>query len=248
MAVTATWRHRGMQLAERYHLDEHLKRVRAIGNRGLRRDLRDHAALKLLFAAILRADAHVVDIGANHGSVLAELVRLAPDGRWLAFEPIPELHAELSAAFPGVDVRDVALSDSAGEATFQHVVSADGYSGLRRRTYPGKVDVREITVRTARLDDELAPDFAPALIKIDVEGGELGVLRGAARTLATHRPAVIFEHGQGAAEHYGTTSGDVWDVLDAAGLRVFDLAGVGPYTRPQFEAAFTEPIWNWIAR
>jgi FkbM family methyltransferase len=237
-----------MSLAERYHLEDHLKRLRAIGSPGLRRDQRDHAALRLLFAVVLRPDAHVVDVGANHGAVLAELLRLTPHGRWLAFEPIPDLHGELVAAFPEVDVRAVALSDAAGEASFQHVVSADGYSGLRRRTYPGKVDVREITVQTARLDDELPEDFAPDLIKIDVEGGELGVLRGAQRTLATHRPVVVFEHGQGAAEHYGTTSGAVWDVLDDAGLRVFDFAGVGPYTRAQFEAAFTEPIWNWIAR
>jgi FkbM family methyltransferase len=248
MAPVPTWRGRALRLADRYEFGDQLKRLRAVGSPGLRRDLRDHAALRLIFAALLRPDSHVVDIGANHGSVLAEFVRLVPDGRWLAFEPIPALHAELTVAFPGVDVREVALSDSPGEARFQHVVSADGYSGLRRRTYPGPVDVQEITVRTARLDDELPVDFSPALIKIDVEGGELGVLRGARETLETHRPVVVFEHGQGAAEHYGTTSAEVWDVLDGAGLRVFDLAGVGPYSRDQFEAAFTRPIWNWLAR
>jgi FkbM family methyltransferase len=237
-----------MELAERFHVDDQLKRLRALGSPGLRRDLRDHAALRLLFAALLRPDAHVIDVGANHGAVLGELVRLTPQGRWLAFEPIPSLRAELTAAFPDVDIRDAALSDSAGEATFQHVVSADGYSGLQRRTYPGEVEIEEITVRTARLDDELPEGFAPALIKIDVEGGELGVLRGAERTLATHRPVVIFEHGAGAAEHYGTTSGQVWDALDAAGLRIFDLAGEGPYSRAEFEDAFTAPIWNWLAR
>lgn len=243
-----TLRQRGMELAERFHVDDQLKRLRALSSPGLRRDLRDHAALRVLFAALLRPDAHVIDVGANHGSVLADLLRLTPQGRWLAFEPIPALRAELTTRFPQADVRDAALSDRAGEATFQHVVSADGYSGLQRRTYPGHVDIQEITVRTARLDDELPEGFAPALIKIDVEGGELGVLRGAERTLAEHRPVVIFEHGAGAAEHYGTTSGEVWDALDGAGLRIFDLAGEGPYSRAAFEAAFTEPIWNWLAR
>lgn len=242
------WRGRVLRVAERYHVDDHLKRLHALGNPGLRRDLRDHEALRTLFAALVRSDSHVVDVGANRGHVLGELVRLTPEGRWLAFEPIPQLRAEVVASYPQVDVRQVALSDAAGEATFQHVVSADGYSGLRRRSYPRDVEVREITVRTARLDDELPEGFAPTLIKIDVEGGELGVLRGAQRTLAAHRPAVIFEHGQGAAEHYGTSSGDVWDVLDEAGLRIFDFAGVGPYSRERFEAAFEEPIWNWMAR
>jgi FkbM family methyltransferase len=242
------WRRRVMQLAAGWGLDGPLKQLRALGSPALRRDLREHDALRLLFAVVLRPDAHVIDVGANRGSVLAELVRLTPEGRWLAFEPIPALNGELRAAFPNVDVRDVALSDAAGEASFQHVVSADGYSGLRRRSYPGSVDVQEITVRTARLDEELPADFAPALIKVDVEGGELQVLRGAQHTLTAHRPVVVFEHGQGAAEHYGTRSGDVWDVLDEAGLRIFDLAGTGPYPRAEFEAAFTQPIWNWVAR
>jgi FkbM family methyltransferase len=247
VARASTWRARGLALAARVGAEDHVKRLRALADPGLRRDLRDHAALALLFAATVRPDAHVVDVGANHGGVLAELVRLAPRGRWLAFEPIPALHGELTAAFPGADVRAVALSDVAGEASFQHVVSADGYSGLRRRSYPRPVDIEEIVVRTARLDDELPEGFAPALIKVDVEGAELQVLRGATRTLAEHRPVVVFEHGQGAAEHYGTGSGELWDLLDGVGLRIFDLAGAGPYSRARFEAAFAEPVWNWVA-
>jgi FkbM family methyltransferase len=236
-----------LSAATRLGLEPQTKRLRAIASPGLRRDLRDHAALRAIFAVALRPDSHVIDVGANHGAVLAEMVRLAPRGRHLAFEPVPLLHAELAAAFPGVDVREVALSDDAGEATFHHVVSADGYSGLRRRSYPGRQTVRELRVRTARLDDELPEGFAPALVKIDVEGAELHVLRGAAETLARHRPVVVFEHGQGAAEHYGATSGEVWDVLAAAGLRVFDLAGEGPYSRARFEESFTLPVWNWVA-
>jgi FkbM family methyltransferase len=243
-----TWRDHTLRFAQRYGFDDRLRSLRALPNPALRRDLRDHAVLRLIFATALRADAHVIDVGANRGSVLADLVLLTPDGRQMAFEPIPSLASTLGAAFPGVEVEELALSDRAGTSTFAHVVSADGYSGLRRRTLPQGAVVEEISVRTARLDDVLADDFVPALVKIDVEGAELQVLRGARETLARHRPAVIFEHGQGAADAYGTTSGEVWDLFADCGQRIFDLAGVGPYSRDQFAAAFPKPIWNWLAR
>ena len=84
-------------------------------------------------------------------------------------------------------------------------------------------------------------------MKIDVEGAELLVMRGAAETLGRHKPFVIFEHGIGGADLYGSKPGEVFDLLSDAGLRIFDLEGDGPYTRDGFEAVFTEPIWNFLA-
>ncbi len=212
------------------------------------------AALRTGVGAPLRAvkrrfdPAHVRRDRADHeGAVLAEIVRLAPDGRHVAWEPLPELCARTAARFPDVDVRCAALSDRAEERDFVYVTTLPGWSGFRARPYPGDQSTETIRVRAERLDDVLPEGFAPALVKIDVEGAELHVLRGAAETLARHRPVVVFEHGQGAAEHYGATSGEVWDVLAAAGLRVFDLAGEGPYSRARFEESFTLPVWNWVA-
>jgi hypothetical protein len=107
--------------------------------------------------------------------------------------------------------------------------------------------VERVSVRTERLDDVLADGPPPALIKIDVEGAELGVLKGAVETLQRHRPHVLFEHGAGGADLYGTTPVEVFDLLDAVELRIFDLDGSGPYSRGRFEATFTQPIWNFLA-
>ena len=75
------------------------------------------------------------------------------------------------------------------------------------------------------------------------------VLRGAMRTLRRHRPAIVFEHGVGASERYGTTPGDIHGLLvEDLGMRIFDLDGAGPYDRAAFEAVFGEPIWNFLAR
>jgi FkbM family methyltransferase len=252
MSIAIRARRAVIRTAERLGIEEQAKRLRALTDSGLRRDLRDHAAMKLLTAVALQPDGNGIDVGAHQGAVLREMARLAPHGRHLGFEPIPELRAGLEAEFassPKVEIRAEALSDSAGETTFHHVLTAPGFSGLKRREMSAGEDVREITVETARLDDILPGDFVPSLLKIDVEGAELLVLRGAAESVARHRPMIIFEHGVGGFERYGDAPGDLHDLLVGdCGLRIFDLAGEGPYSRDEFEDVFTKPIWNFVAR
>ena len=147
----------------------------------------------------------------------------------------------LRAEFPNVEVHEAALSDHPGESEFAHIRgSAEGWSGLRFRPLPtGEVaDLENIAVRLEVLDDVLVPGYRPAVIKIDVEGAEEQVFRGALRTLRHHRPIVIFEHGVGSADHYGTTPGAIFTLLSDIGYRIFDLDGNGPYTREEFERTF----------
>lgn len=214
----------------------------------VRRGYRDDEHLMMLLSWTIAADANCVDVGASAGAILEQFVRLAPQGRHHAFEPIPSAHAALVERFPGVSVHRTALADKPGTASFHHVRSRPAYSGLRERDYPGEVDVELITVDVARLDDVLPQDYAPTIIKIDVEGGELGVLTGARETLLRHRPLVVFEHGRGAREHYGTSADDVYALLvDDVGMRLFDMDGGGPYSRIDFAAESNGPRWNWLA-
>jgi FkbM family methyltransferase len=214
-----------------------------------RRELRDEHALHVMLAAVLRADSSAVDVGANEGAVLSAIVRIAPHGHHIAFEPIPELCERLAASFPGVDVHASALSDVTETTEFAHVVDAPAYSGLLARDDlpSGAGAVRRIEVRTERLDDILPEGYAPTLVKIDVEGAELNVMRGAIETLERHRPFVLFEHGAGGADLYGARPEQVFDLLDGVGLRIFDLEGAGPYSRERFQDTFGEPIWNFLA-
>jgi FkbM family methyltransferase len=209
----------------------------------------DNEHLRLLCAFLLPADGNCVDVGANEGGMLADFSTLAPNGRHIAFEPIPHLYERLVVQFPHADVRNVALSDHSGTAMFTHVKTLPGYSGLRQRTYPAPQELEEIEVRVERLDDILPTGYRPTLVKIDVEGAELQVLRGALRTITEHKPTIVFEHGLGAADHYGTTPADVHDLLcKEAGLRIFDMDGNGPLERGAFEEAFyTNRCWNFVA-
>ncbi|MEA2171210.1 MAG: hypothetical protein QOF76_4510 [Solirubrobacteraceae bacterium] len=226
-------------LARRAGREVEYEALRAVVNPAARRTAQDEVALRAVLAAVLRPDSVAVDVGANVGTVLAAIVAVAPAGRHVAFEPIPALAAGLRSRWPAVDVRAAACSDVAGRAEFT-VAATDTLSRLG--AHPGE----RIEVDVVRLDDAL-DGVAPALIKIDVEGAEVAVVRGAQRVLREHRPVVVFEHSLGGADSYGTTSEELWDLLDGCGLRVFDLQGAGPFDRAAFAAQFGRPVWNWLA-
>lgn len=216
----------------------------------VRQDQRDTASLRRLLAGVLESGSCCIDVGAHRGDVLRDIVRLAPHGRHIAYEPLPDLAAELRRAFPSVDVREAALSDRAGERDFVRVVDNPGWSGFRERPSPGSGRTERLRVATERLDDALPAGSVPAFVKIDVEGAEREVLAGAIGMLREHRPLVAFEHGLGSADYYGTGPDDIWDLLgEQAGLRIFGLGGGEALTAADFRRAFHEQTRvNFIAR
>jgi FkbM family methyltransferase len=220
--------------------------------RAMQRDQSDFLNMRRLLGFVLSPQENCIDIGAHRGSVLGEMLRVAPEGRHLAFEPIPELCEVLRQNFPTVEVHEAALSNQPGRSEFAHVRGhAEGWSGLRFRPLPTgeEADVENLDVRLEVLDQVLEPDYRPAVIKIDVEGAEQQVFEGALATLRRHHPIVIFEHGSGSAEVFGTRPGDIYELLrDEAAYRIFDLDGNGPYSEADFERTFyTMQRVNFVA-
>jgi FkbM family methyltransferase len=243
-----TLRRSVLATAQRLHLEPPLRRVQlAFSSYERRRDWKDNRAIERLLAATLTVDANCIDVGACDGDVLRHVTRLAPRGRHVAFEPLPEQAAALRSAFPDVDVRQCALHDEPGTQPFHRVRDSHWHSSLRTMGF-GAQELDTFPVAVERLDDVLPEDYVPALIKIDVEGAEGGVLVGAERTLRCHRPVVVLEHGAH-AEHFARGSADVFRVLTDAGLRVFDIDGGGPYDAAGFaQEARAGRLWTFVAR
>jgi FkbM family methyltransferase len=248
--ATGGWRTRLAMRAARliaggtWH-EQRLRELEAVFDLMAYRIIRDAMATQAVLAAVLRPDSHVIDIGANTGELLEPMIQLAPTGRYLAYEPIPDLARDLADRFPRALVRQVALSDRAGTSTFHHVIDQSGYSGLRLRSglaaNPHRVD--EITVDIRALDDDLPVDFRPVLIKADVEGAEVRVFKGSMNTLRRFQPVLLFEHDR--TDLYETTSDDLWALLDSCGYRIFNMEGNGPYSRERFSTP--APEWNYMA-
>ena len=189
---------------------------------------------------VLRRDSSCVDVGAHNGNILRTMLDLSPRGTHFAFEPLPHLAARLRVAFPTVRVHEVALSDYAGQASFIHVANDAAYSGLRPRIYdrPDPV-LQQIAVTVTRLDDVIPPEQALAFVKIDVEGGEFHVLRGAIETIRRCRPIVVFEGGPKSTGQYGVEPGEVYELIRGPlGGRLSTmrrwLTGLPPYAEAEF--------------
>jgi FkbM family methyltransferase len=233
----------------RLGIDEPLRSIRSAISPQYRGQRAEKQQLRLLLETILKETSNCIDIGAYRGRVLSEILRVAPRGRHIAYEPLPHMHRYLVRRFPSVDVRQAAVSNEEGETTFTYVKDSPGRSGFRERTHAGG-HIERLTVRVETLDRNLPEGYRPDLIKVDVEGAERLIFEGGIKTISTYRPVIIFEHGKGGADHYNTQPGDIYALLhDQAGLRIFDMDGNGPYTLAQLEETYARnDRWDFVAR
>lgn len=200
---------------------------------------------KAILKKIITKDAHCIDIGCHKGEILEILLAYAPQGKHYAFEPIPSFYQNLQKNFGAkAELFPYALSDSEGTSTFQFVKNAPAYSGLKKRRYDiENPEIEEIQVEIKTLDQLFAPDTRIDFVKIDVEGGEYGVLKGGKELLKAQQAQVIFECGKGGSDYYGTHPSEVYDFLrQEIGLRIFTLrafiAGKAALSRAQFISDF----------
>jgi hypothetical protein len=148
---------------------------------------------------------------------------------------------------PLATVHACALSDHAGAEEFVHAVDLPGYSGLKPRIYDHPTRVERIPMEVRTLDGIFAEIPAVDYIKIDAEGGELAILRGAASVIERFCPVVTFEFGANTLEHYGITVEDMaafWSgrrylLCDVLGRRLDDASFI--------ESAKRQEVWDYVA-
>ncbi|WP_066780733.1 FkbM family methyltransferase [Sphingomonas sp. CCH5-D11] len=167
------------------------------------------------------AGGTVIDVGANIGLISLWAARcVGPAGRVVAIEPSPWAMERLTT-----NARRNAMSN---------ITPVLGASGNRS----GQGDM--FVINGYRIDDTVTNTHERVtfytidqvteehalervdLIKIDTDGHEVDVLRGAAKTLERYRPAIIFEMGPSALERAGSSSGELIALLHSYGYAILD--------------------------
>jgi FkbM family methyltransferase len=205
------------------------------------------------FRSLLRCDSSCIDVGAHLGSQLSVMMRLAPLGRHIAFEPVPYKARWLRRKFPEVEVKEMALSARRGQVTFFVNSTRSGYSSLRPHADVGD-QLQEITVEQGRLDDVVGTKRRFDFIKIDVEGGELRVLEGASGLIDCWRPTILLESTESGLAAASVTADDLYDrIVGQHDYRLYPprafLEGRPALTRAEFAAAHVYPFqaFNFFA-
>jgi FkbM family methyltransferase len=222
-------------------------------HRALKALLRDQKAEFEIIRRHIRRGDIVCDIGANKGSFIYWLSRWVGDGRVVAFEPQPDLARGLADVCRVIGLDNVRVeakavySRSGDQELFLPTGHQPGASLLQASVQGQRFTT--LSVPTIALDDYFAESDGVTLLKIDVEGAELDVLKGAERILRRHGPLLVFE-----CENRHLAPGRVQDVFSWLGT----LGYTGSFIRHQrvlplceFDAAVhqrSDGDWFWKSK
>ena len=171
--------------------------------------------------------ATVIDVGANKGQFAVYAATRWPHARLVCFEPLPAPRAKLARVTRGrSEIHDCALGSSAGEGELHLASRADSSSllplGARQKAIFGMQEAGVLRVPVRRLDSCLSPPLRrPALLKIDVQGFELEVLKGACGLL--HDIDAVYVEASDVELYEGQALAD--EVLQLLASSGFQLAG-----------------------
>jgi FkbM family methyltransferase len=186
------------------------------------------------FRGMVAPGSVALDVGANVGAYSVLFGQWAgPSGRVYAFEPSPAAlrglvrHVALNSLEPVVKPVGAAVADrdGTGELIVAGTAGESRLAGASERS-------ETVTVPTVTIDSFCARErIQPALIKIDVEGAELAVLRGARETIRRggESLAVFVELHPSIWALTGLARADFEAELDRQGLRVEPLAAEDPW-------------------
>ena len=192
----------------------------------------------------LPINAVCIDVGINEGQILHAMVNHCKDGKIYGFEPIPILFKSLSNKYSSerVLLHQVALSDKEEYCSFYYYPLRSAVSGLsKREDVLGQDQAKNIKLLTKCLDKSFHLQRLD-LIKIDVEGAELRVLKGSKEHIERCRPIVVFECGKGGIDFFNDRPDEVYDFFHELGyslsLLKYYLEGHAPLDRHTFLIMF----------
>jgi FkbM family methyltransferase len=166
--------------------------------------------LQRLLLGYIRPGTTVLDVGASLGLWTVPLAKVAREvgARVWAFEPHPQNHQwlERNVALNGLEdtvtIHRCALGDAVGEARMGIGETQDFQQGGNAAINVDSESALGVLVPIKRLDDFAIPASVSAM-KIDVEGYEISVLRGAKELIARDRPVILGEFDRNWIEQRG---------------------------------------------
>jgi len=175
----------------------------------------------------VKAGDWVLDIGANIGQYAAKLSKIVgPTGRVLALEPIPATFELLSANMAALPLRNVTLLQlAASDASRVVGMGIPSFDTGLKNYYMAHVTeaAAELSVLGMSIDALRIP-MRITLVKIDVEGHELAVLRGMRTTLQRDHPRLIVEGRSDAVASYLAALGYTFEETEGSPNRLFQHA------------------------
>jgi FkbM family methyltransferase len=208
------------------------------------------------YETVLRRGDIAVDVGAHQGRhCIGMAEKVFPDGKVLAFEPLPMCREVIAKELQEYDadlariltVYPFALSDRSGTTEFVVAKDALAYSGLKERQYDWPTQLERIPIEVRRLDDLCQALPSLRYLKIDAEGGEYHILKGAEQTLQRCRPVVAFEFGANSIAAYGITVAEMARFWSEQNYKVFGITGM-PLSETDLEVyAAMQIFWDYVA-
>jgi FkbM family methyltransferase len=206
-------------------------------------------AEQLFVQRYLEPGMTVLDIGAHHGiySLLAS-VKVGPAGRVIAFEPSPRERERLARhlrwnSCSNVTMEEVALGEAKGQEELFLVDGKEtGCNSLRPPQ--NSLATKKLSVQVMRLDEYLRGKQIDAVdfIKLDVEGAELSVLKGAGELFEKRpRPVFLCEAQDVRTEPWGYPASEIIHFLARLGFAWFMIREDGSL---KMLAADSQRNWN----
>lgn len=192
-----------------------------------------------LISRLARGAEVVFDIGANIGWYSLHIAQQEPQARVYAFEPVPTTHERLLinlarnvAGNRVTPVKD-GLTDAPGAFDMFVPATSGSPAASLSELHPGEGS-RRVSCRFTTLDEFVDDNAIDRLdfLKCDVEGAELRVLKGGAKSLARFRPAIVIELLRKWSAAFGYHPNDVLDLFAALG---YDCYGVGDHALTKIE-------------
>lgn len=210
------------------------------------------AVLRINYCALPDDGAKIFDVGGNLGAHAVCFVEDVKASGLAIFEPLPDMFAILKDRFQcntKVQLYNLALSDQVGNAKFQWKRNAPAESGLQAKSIYSDGDVSnlvelDVEVRTVdglRLDIGFDPDF----IKIDIEGAEIHMLRGAEQTVSSARPLISVEYGFVGYEAFGHTADALVVWAEKNNYAIADLFG-NVFEPGEFLSCVNRFYWDYM--